>query len=100
VIVVGAMNATGWALVVCAGGSGDELFDFAGELCARLGTDNAPAIHGLHLERDRGETRRYCFHPTGQVEHEFRGDDLREALMAGVMWLSQQLDPHEMWRRD
>lgn len=99
---MGAMNAVGWAVVVCAGGSIDELFDFAGELCQRLeGEDCAPGVHGLHLERARGEGRRYCFHPTGQVGvAEFRGDDLLEVLQQGVMWLACRIDPDIIWRRN
>lgn len=97
---MGSMNATGWALCVCASAPADELFDFACELCDRLGGGGAPTIHALNLERAEGERRRYCFHPSGARGFEVRGDDLRKVLQEGVMMLSQQLDPHDLWRRD
>lgn len=97
---MGAMNATAWVLTIGASGSGDDLWDFAVELCERRGRGETPGLHALNGERVLGEQRRYCFHPTSDAAVEFRGDDFREVVLAGVWWLAAQMPTHDLWRRD
>lgn len=103
---MGAMNATGHLLCVVASGSIEKLWDFAAELCERRALGGAPGVHGFTPQEiaegaERGvELGRWCFHPTSAPDVEFRGDDLREVLVAGCTWLAQQLDQDDVWRRE
>lgn len=102
---MGALNATGWLLVMSASSSADDLFDFASELFERVEAHhpdlrNGPQLHGFPPEmRERGMPR-YCLHPTGEPHPEVRGDDLADVMMRGCLVLTKLLPDHEMWRRD
>lgn len=107
---MGSMNAMGHVLAVSAGGDLDELWRLGEEMSRRLvehfgadaaaaaGHQDAVTLHSLGPGEDGGN--RCCFHPTSSQAVEFRGETLREALEAGVVWLAKQLPEHEMWRRD
>lgn len=87
------MNAMGWALVAVASGTIEELWDYLNELNERAGTAG-PGIHALHSGQPR-----WCVHPDGRPEIEFRDDDLHEALTRAVIWKAAQIDPEDIWRR-
>jgi hypothetical protein len=101
---MGSLNAAGWLLCVGAGGDVNELWDFGEELRGRLGDRIAggpPGLHGFtREERAAGMGARYCYHPTGESHVEFRADELRDALLAGIGYLVRLMPEDEMWRRD
>lgn len=93
---MGAMNAGGHLLAVAAGGSLDDVWDFLRELSHRLGHE-PPAVHAF----EPGDPLpRYCVHPTGHEDIEFRGDTLRTVLLEAAGVLVQAMPADELWRRD
>jgi hypothetical protein len=100
---MGAMNAVGHVAAVGAGGDVTELWDLCEEMAERRrpGSGDGPVVHSTRGEREsdgRGRGR-FCFHPTGEEQHEFRADDLHDAMLTGAMWLAQCLPGDDLWRR-
>jgi predicted deacetylase len=101
---MGAMNATAHVLCAAAGGSVDEMWRLCEEMVERLrgrvSIGDGLTLHGFTAADLESGTPRYCFHPSGEQEIEFRSDDLDEALLKGAMYLARLLPDNEMWRRD
>ena len=114
---MGAMSAGGHLVVALAadGDTGiDHLWDFvddAGQrLLERRSTDNGRSLDtvlgtlGVHAlpnqDADGHSLPRYCVHPTGGPDVEFRANSLRQALEEAAVWLVRQLGPDDMWDAD
>jgi hypothetical protein len=93
---MGSMSALGHVLVASASGEVDAVWDLLDEMAVRhTGRESAGVVvHSLGPEQPR-----FCVHPTGEEEHEFRHDVLLEALLMGAVWLAGQLGD-DLWRRD
>lgn len=97
---MGRLNAHAHILAVAAAPI-ESVWDLLVELNDRAGYGQSPGFHGLGDSIPDSEGRRFCLHPTGEATIEIRGNDLRELLLAGCMYVArEQLDENVMWRRD